>query len=453
MIVDTFIKLDNDELSAREWAKLFKSLTFVNDDGELVECYRQILTRGYTKLPRGAWNLLPDHVEYYDRRVCPPRPEFQFTVELDNIEKDERFAGQSEAVEAMFQHEQGLVLRPPGTGKTQIALAFAARAKTRTLVIVHTKDILDQWLEYAKVAVPDAKLGIIQGKREIIGDITIGTVQTLRKYISDGPRFWRQFGAVILDEAHHASAPTFEAVLNTCPAKYRFGFTATDKRADGMHPSMKFIIGPVIHRMPFSSPIDLTVVPVKSSFYYGYRGMYDWSPMLDALVTNERRNQLIAKIAADEIQRGNSVLILSRRIEHLERIGANLNGIASEVLTGKRRTADRKRILADFRSGKLQCLLATQLADEALDIPRLNRVILTHPGKHEGRIIQQIGRALREHPDKRNAVIYDVTDRDGVLRNQWRQRKRTYYKNGIKIKGQHILNFKNGVKKKVKGRT
>jgi superfamily II DNA or RNA helicase len=156
--------------------------------------------------------------------------------------------------------------------------------------------------------------------------------------------------------------------------------------------------------------------------------------MLNKLVENDARNQQIAEVANEEIRKGNSVLILSRRIEHLERIAGLIRG-TSEILTGKRRRIDRERILAAFRGGKLSCLLATQLADEALDVPRLNRVILTHPGKHEGRLIQQIGRAIRNHPDKDDAVIYDVVDnRVRPLRRQWSQRKQAYKKAGIKVK-------------------
>jgi superfamily II DNA or RNA helicase len=193
-----------------------------------------------------------------------------------------------------------------------------------------------------------------------------------------------------------------------------------------MHPTMRFIIGPVIHKQKFSSPVKLKVVPVKTNFKTMYRGPFDWTPLVTRLVQDEGRNDQIAKIADREAKKGNSVLILSRRIEHLERIAGKLSG-GCEILTGVRKSADRKQILADFRDGKISILLATQLADEALDVPRLNRVVLTHPGKHEGRIIQQIGRALRSHPTKTDAVIYDLVDgRVAVLRRQWNQRKQTY---------------------------
>jgi superfamily II DNA or RNA helicase len=223
-------------------------------------------------------------------------------------------------------------------------------------------------------------------------------------------------------------------VLNACPARYRFGFTASPTRADGMHPTMRFIIGPVIARQKFSSPIKLTVVPVKTKFRARYRGHFDWGRLLNLLVRDEARNKQIAKVVDKEVAKGNSVLVLSRRIEHLEHISDALS-CDNEILAAATRTkADRKEILARFKSGELQCVLATQLADEALDVPRLNRVCLVHPGKHEGRIIQQVGRALRQFSTKDDAVIYDFCDLFvGVLRRQWNSRKQTYKKEGISV--------------------
>jgi superfamily II DNA or RNA helicase len=431
VIVGRHISISNDELTERQWGKLFEKLTFINGNDEIVECFRIIYTRGRVAIPRGAWNLV-SNLDYVDKRVRPKMPKLEFAVQLDDVTKDKRFVDQSAAVESMFEYEQGQIIRPPGTGKSQIVLAFAAQCETSVLVIVHTEDILNQWIRYVEEALPGTTAGVIRGQKCDVRQITIGTVQTLQKYL--GKDFWKQFGCIVADEAHHVAAPSWESVMNHSPAFYRFGMTASETRADGMHPASNFIIGPVIHKQKFSSPVKLSVVPVRSGFYYGYRGQFDWMPMLNKLVTDDKRNQQIAGVANDEIRNGNSVLILSRRIEHLERIADGIEGRV-EILTGKRKPADRKRILHDFREGKLKCLAATQLADEALDVPRLNRVILTHPGKHEGRLIQQIGRAIRQSPGKKNAVIYDVMDaRVGVLRRQWDQRKRAYKKSKIKIK-------------------
>jgi superfamily II DNA or RNA helicase len=426
------ISIGYDELTEKEWQKLFRALTFVNGDGEIVECWKQIYTRERVDIPRGAWNLV-SQLDYYDKRVKPEAPEMKFTVQLDDVSKDERFGDQTLALKSMLLQEQGQIIRPPGTGKSQIVLAFAAQCKTTCLVIVHTEDILNQWIRYAEESLPGIDVGVIRGSKCELRQLTIGTIQTLRRFPVGDP-LWEKFGAVIADEAHHGAAPSWEVVMNSCPAFYRFGMTASETRADGMHPALNFIIGPVIHKQEFSSPVSLRVKPVRTSFYFGFRGPFDWMPMLNRLIKDEARNQQIADIATAEIQEGNSILVLSRRIEHLERISLLLNKGEFEILTGKRDSYTRKCILEDFRDGKLKCLLATQLADEALDVPRLNRVVLTHPGKHEGRLIQQIGRAIRQHPDKDDAVIYDVMDtRVGVLRRQWSQRKQAYKKAGIRV--------------------
>lgn len=364
-------------------------------------------------------------------------PVLDFKVKLDDLEASDRFRGQEEAVRAMFKNEQGQIIRPPGTGKTQIALAFIARCQTRTLVLVHTKDILDQWVEYAQKAIPDIRIGVIQGNKVEVGHLTIATVQSIKRFAEPGAKnkkFWRQFGAVIADEGHHGAARTWEVILNSCPAYYRFSFTASPTRADGMHPALKFLFGPIIHKQKFSSPVKLEVKPIRTRFYYPYRGQWDWTRMVTALVKDDERNEQIARVVDAEITEGNSVLVLSRRIEHLERIAGKLSHDC-EILTGNRNSKERKRILADFREGTISVVLATQLADEALDVPRLNRVVLCHPGKHEGRIIQQVGRAIREYAGKRDAVIYDLVDwRVGVLRRQYNQRKRTYKQNKIAVR-------------------
>lgn len=433
MVVDSKLTLNWDELSRREWEKLFKQLTFINPKGEMVQCFRRTLDA--VQLPRGAWNLVPDHVTYEDNRVCPDMPPLKFTIKLDDLEMDERFAGQSKAVDEMVAAEQGQVIRAPGTGKTQIALGFISEARTRSLVLVHTHDILRQWVRYAQNALPDVEIGIIQGKTVEVGHLTIATVQTFKNFITQADEEWlAQWGCVIADECHHGAAPTWEAILNSMPAYFRFGFTASATRADGMEPAIKYIIGPVIHKQKFSSPVDLKVVPVKTNFKYMYRGHWDWTRLIERLVKDDGRNRQIAEIADREIRKGNSVLVLSRRIEHLERISERMSE-ESEILTGKRSKKDRERILRGFTNGRVGAVLATQLADEALDVPRLNRIMLVHPGKHEGKLVQQIGRAIREFPTKKDARIYDLVDfRVGILRRQWNQRKKAYKKIGISVK-------------------
>jgi superfamily II DNA or RNA helicase len=457
MLVNNFITLDLAELSQREWRKLLETLTFINEAGAEVTVYRRLVDRGAVRLARGSWYLLPDHVEYDDRRTCPPMPEVNCTIELD---VDDKFQGQQDALDAMMIQEQGLIIRPPGSGKTQIALAFAAKAKTRTLVIVNTNDLLQQWVDYAEASLPDIEIGIIQGKKEQVAHLTIATIQSLYRSGYDR-KFFSQFGAVILDEAHHGPAESFELVLNQIPARYRFGFTATETRADGMHPAMKFLIGPVIATQKFGSKVPVTVKPLRSGFHYPYRGAFDWPKLLGQLEIDEDRNALIAKEADRLVREGHSVLILSRRITHLRMISEAMETFdefgeflvgAVEDTEGHRRNlskAEREKVIKKFRSGKVRVVLATHLADEGLDIPRLDRVILTFPGKHSGRLIQQVGRTLREHPDKVDAQVIDIVDRRvRPLHRQWNERKRWYKKARISIESNGNLLTAISIKKR-----
>lgn len=445
MIVDRWLTIGIPELTKKQWQKLESDLTYTTERDDVVISFRRMIRRGYYILPRGAWFLLPDSIVYQDERTLPRLPRLKFVGKLDDVKRDPRYEGQSDAVATMFKQEQGLVIRPPGTGKTEIACAFAAEAGTRTLVLVHTEDILQQWVQRVEKQIPElrGKVGVIRGQECKIGQITIATVQTLyRSYLDKGAKWWAQWGCLVADEGHHVAAATWEAVINACPAFYRFGFTASDKRADGLSPSMRFIVGPVIHRQKFSSPVALEVVKAETKFNGVYRGHFDWSSLLDALVRDKGRNKQIAKVVDREVRAGNSVLVLSRRIEHLELIAEAMSEDC-EILTAKRGKAKRAEILDKFRRGEISCVLATQLADEALDVQRLNRVCLVHPGKHEGRIIQQIGRALRTHAEKEDAVIYDFVDRKvRILNRQWKERRRTYNKNKISIRSTGTLKWR-----------
>ena len=108
MIVDSVLRIEIPELSKKQWEQLETKLTFVNDEGAVVSCYRRQITKGNYILPRGAWAFLPDSIRYKDRRTFPPMPKVKFKITLDDVEKDERFRGQKAAVAAMLEHEQGL---------------------------------------------------------------------------------------------------------------------------------------------------------------------------------------------------------------------------------------------------------------------------------------------------------------------------------------------------------
>lgn len=441
MRVDSSLTIGVDELRPKEWEGLFRTLTFEDADGREHFAFEWLRGRRQVRLPRGAWTYLPSHVTYEDHRIRPAMPRLDYAITLDGPGREDY--RQADALSSMKLNEQGIVVRPPGEGKTEIALAFVAWCKTRTLVLVHTHDILQQWIERANRNVPGISVGTVQGSTWRVGHITVATVQTALDYAGN-KQFWMKFGCLIADECHHAPASTWSTILNACPAYYRFGLTATDKRSDGMEPMMQHLIGPVIHRKKFKPRIPTTVVPVKTKFKYAMRGPYDWRPMIQALVNDEDRNALIAETAVRQLQKGCATLLLSSEIKHLQNIYDHISlqvGFDEgwlqqvEILTGKKSKAVRDKAWDDFRSGKLKLVLATQLANEALDVPILSRIILAFPSRSFGPLLQKVGRALRTHDEKHGAMIFDVYDPNvRTLHRQWGLRQQHYRSMKIEVK-------------------
>lgn len=151
--------------------------------------------------------------------------------------------------------------------------------------------------------------------------------------------------------------------------------------------------------------------------------------MLDALVGDANRNQLVVDTVVAEARAGHTCLVLSGRKDHCQVLAEALNatGVRAAALTSKVRKSERARLLDEARAGTLPVLVATSLADEGLDLPRLSRVFLAFPAKAKGRTLQRLGRVMRPHPDKREAVVVDFIDKNiSVLRRHAAARKRTY---------------------------
>lgn len=431
MKVDSTITLDVEELAQEQRVKLLRMLTFTDADDIEVQAYDYYHGRGQLRLPRGVWSSLPSGLAVNDLRCLPPMPKLTYGKTLNAPD----YGGQVEAVQAMFKHEQGQVIAPPGRGKTEIALAFAATAKTRTLVVVHTNALFKQWTDRMVESIPGCVPGKIQGQTCQVEHITIAMAQTLRKYVRSGGKFWRQFGCLILDEAHHAAAETWSWLCNACPSYYRFGITASEKRSDGRQALVKFNVGPVIHKLRFESQVPMIVQPVKTGFRTKYNGT-QYTQIIRDLVRNHERNAKIAGLVAREIHAGTSTLVLSRQIKHLELIYDALPEDLKPhamIVTGRLPRRKQHEITEQLRDGSLRCILGTQLFEEGVDIPRLNRIVLAFPGT-EITALQKVGRGSRKFEGKTETIVYDMLDDlVRVLAKQYLRRRQWYKSVGIKV--------------------
>ena len=154
------------------------------------------------------------------------------------------------------------------------------------------------------------------------------------------------------------------------------------------------------------------------------------SSMVSRLITHPRRNRLILDLVSGEAQAGRTVLVLSGRVKHCEFLADELQrrGITAEALTARVPKKRRSEILERFCDGSLKVVCATTLADEGLDVTRLERLVLATPARAEGRTVQRLGRLMRPHDGKGTPILFDLVDDTALARRQFTARKRAYRK-------------------------
>lgn len=394
----------------------------------LEECHERV------RVPRGAVHVLRREVEreglalaFDDRRVLP-----EARLQVHGVALREY---QARGVESLSKVTQGTAVVPCGGGKTRVALGAIARLRTPSLVLVHTVDLAEQWRAELKAQL-QLDAGFIGAGEMVPGPVTVALIQALTVW----PRveleaFLSEFGLLILDEAHHVAANTFHAVVDHCPAKYRLGLTATPEREDGLTPLLELFLGRpllVITHEELVAAGVLTVPSVRTlatDFAFSYRSADDYTRMLSAVAADAERNRLITSTVVAEAREGHTCLVLSGRVEHCEVLAdaVRAHGLTAAALTGGVGREKRKALLDDARAGRLQVLIATSLADEGLDLPRLSRVFLAFPGRSRGRTVQRLGRLMRPHPSKHSAVLFDFVDkRVPILRRHHLERRKLY---------------------------
>jgi superfamily II DNA or RNA helicase len=266
--------------------------------------------------------------------------------------------------------------------------------------------------------------------------VTVAVIQALARWSPAAvEEFLGRFGIIILDEVHHVAASIFRDVVGRCPARYRLGLTATPEREDGLTPLLELYFGPPVARVSHGELVaaGVLVLPeirsIATAFIYPYCGADDYASMLAALVTDDARNALVVSTVVPEASKGYSCLVLSGRIDHCELLVERLRavGVTAALLAGPVQKDRRRRVLDDARAGRLAVVVATSLADEGLDLPRLSRVFLVYPGRARGRTVQRLGRVMRPHPEKTGAILFDFVDRCvPILRRHHLERRRLY---------------------------
>ena len=399
-------------------------------------------------LPRGCIDDCVDlfaesgsRLDIVDRRLKPKKISIKFTGELK--------PAQREAVNAIKRHEHGVLVAPPGTGKTVMGCALIGIRKIPTLILVHRQTLSEQWksrlMEFLNI---DSKqIGILQGaKKRLKGLVDIASVQTLTKR-DDLKQLFREYGMVIIDECHHVPSVTLENVMKACGSRYILGLTATPKRKDGLEQLLFLQCGPIRHIVPNLGNADQSrhVIVTRTEFCASdENGMpLPLHLVWDKLIHSEPRNTIIAEDIV-KLNSARAPLILSDRKEHIKILMRMVEAKATEEillcsidgsLSARKRNSSIDAFKTAIASGKKACLFSTaSLIGEGFDLPELDTLFLAMPVSFRGRIIQYAGRLHRSVPGKSEVQIFDYLDYKLSLGNSmYRKRSAGYREMGYKI--------------------
>lgn len=368
--------------------------------------------------------------EIDDQRRTLPDVNFQFHGRLRPF--------QVEAVKSMTARDFGTVSAPTGSGKTIMALWVIAHRKQPTLIVVHTKELLEQWISRIEtfLGIPAEDLGRIGRGKKIIGEkVTVALVQTLYKCSDE---VVPHIGHLIVDECHRAPSRTFTEAVTAFDCRYMLGLSATPWRRDKLSKLIFWHLGNVVHEVSKDELIETgDVLPAEvivrpTDFVPWHDPSEEYSRMLKELTEDHERNRLIVADVAHEAGNGSGVcLVLSDRKAHVEDLSEILevkHNTPSAILTGDLSDKERGEVVEAVNAGRIKVLIATgQLIGEGFDCRELSTLFLATPIKFDGRLLQYLGRVLRPAPGKEKATVYDYVDASvGVLKAAFKARERVY---------------------------
>ncbi len=396
----------------------------------VVSCHDQLADR--LLLPRGCLDRVVDELEAHGvtSKVNDERSDGdEISVAFNGVLSSDQQA----AVTALARHDIGVLVAPPGAGKTVVATALIATRARSTLILVHRRPLLEQWLSRLTefLDIEPSSIGTSVDKPGTSG-IDVLMIQSLaRREPSDLPRY----GHVIIDECHHVAAFTAERVLRELPARKVVGLTATPERRDGHHPILTMQCGPVRHAVTATTQIETGVrrvllarePPFDSTMLPPEPGIQE---VLTAVAGDRGRTERVAADVLAELAEGRYPLVLTERRQHLdaltELIATQTDRVA--VLHGGIGKRARRRVDELLASSEPRVVLAIgRYIGEGFDDPRLDTLILAMPIAWKGTMIQYAGRVHRHHDAKREIRIIDYVDHAvPVLRRMFAKRQKAY---------------------------
>lgn len=361
--------------------------------------------------------------DFQDNRKLKEEIPYSFNATLRNHQK--------KVIETISKKDFGVIVAPPGSGKTIMGLKIIADKKQYSLIVVHRKQLLEQWQErvQAFLGIPKYEIGIIgQGKVKIGKQITIATIQSLPKQIE---QLQNQFGTILVDECHHIPAETFRNTIEKLNTFYLYGLTATPFRKYNDDKLIFAFIGDVISEVT-SNEIEnfkhAQIIVRNTNLDVPFNSKTDnFETLSKILVHDSERNKLILNDIKNELSKGKRIAIITERKEHIDTLYLFLKQ-SYEVITlsGDDTESNRKSKWQTLQQGNFQVLITTgQYFGEGSDLSNISSLFLVYPFSFKGKLIQYIGRVQRSEI---NPTIYDYRDIRIDYLNKLFLKRNTYYR-------------------------
>ena len=376
---------------------------------------------GLVTIPVGRTDLIPEGYEIVDTRINMP-------VELPRFKHDLR----SSQKDVYDEVEDNCIINAwVSWGKTFTGLAIAGKLGQKTLVVVHTVPLRNQWTREVENVFGFTPGIIGSGKFNISPPIVIGNTQSLYRNI---PRVSKQFGTIILDEMHHVSSPTFSKVIDASYARYKIGLSGTIERKDGKHVVFRDYFGNKVIKPPKENYMTPKVHVYRSDIRFMDGAKTPWATKVTELSYNEEYLHSVAMLAAVYAEKnGHKVLVVSDRVHFLQTC-AKLAGDRAICITGEIPHEDREALMSKITSGEANILFGTQaIFSEGISLDDLSCLILGTPVNNEPLLTQLIGRVIRKKEGKKNPVVIDIHLKGNTARRQASNRMGYYMKQGYKI--------------------
>ena len=319
-----------------------------------------------------------------------------------------------------------LVSLPTGVGKTIIFALLAKLLNTKTLIIAHTEELINQAKEKLEIVWPEADVGIVKaGANEMDSQVVIASVQTASRMKRLGELKQKGFDLLIIDEAHHAAAASYKRLVRELgffddnSSKLLVGVTATPKRGDGIGLGSIFqeivfersistmirgrylspLVGKQVH-----TKVDLGGIGVRAGDFI--------TSELARAVNTRGRNQLIIDNYTAYAEDRKKTLAFCVDVQHAKDLAETFNehGIAAKAVYGDMDKEERAQSLQDFKDGKYQILTNCLLLTEGFDERAIDCVIMSRPTKSASLFTQMIGRGTRTFPTKKDCLVLDFCD-------------------------------------------